>query len=144
MSGFAFHIVKQISVDLANEPGRLAALIEALAEAQILILGISVESGHSVSRIHFVVDNSPDEAVRVLAKLGENVSMEDVLAITILERKGVELMRITRVLADANINIETIYLTSAAEGTKPTVYISATRVPAEEVMKLLQVALEEK
>lgn len=137
MSEFEFGIVKQISVDLANEPGTFAALTEALAADKVLILGISVESGHSVSRVHFVVD-SPQNAMQVLAEKGEHVSMKDVLSVTVLERKYGQIARIARVLADAEINIEAVYLTSAAEGTKPTIYISATRVSVEDVLKCLE------
>ncbi len=137
MQEFAFTIVTQLSVDLANEPGSLASLTEALADAQVLIHGISVESGHSVSRAHFVVNNS-ESAFAILEEQGEHVSKKDVLAVTILQRRVGQITRITRALADAHINIDTIYLTSAAEGTKPTLYISATRVPALEVMRCLE------
>ena len=142
MRDFAFNIVKQVSVDLANEPGTFASLTEALAEANLLIHGISVESGHSISRVHFVV-NRCDDAVRVLAERGEQVSTREILAVTILQRKVGQITHIARALADAGINIDTIYLTSAAEGTKPTIYISATRMSASEVMECLTSALSD-
>ena len=142
MPEFAFDIVKQISVDLPNEPGSFAKLAEALASANVLIQGISVEAGYSVSRVHFVVDAGHIEsAARVLAEQGEHESMKEILAVTILERKYGQIARIARILADAGINIDAIYLTSAAEGTKPTIYISATRESAQDVLARLESAL---
>jgi hypothetical protein len=75
MEEFSFTIVRELSVDLANEVGSFASLTEALAKAQVLIHGISVESGHSVSRVHFVVDN-PNAALSILEQEGERVSAD--------------------------------------------------------------------
>ncbi len=140
MSEFSFNIVTQISVDLSNEPGTFATLTEYLAKANVIILGISVESGYSVSRVHFVVDK-PEDAVQVLEGEGERVETSSILAVTFLERKVGQITRIARALADKNINIETIYLTSAAEGTKPTIYISASRTSPEDVKQCLETAI---
>jgi hypothetical protein len=137
MEEFSFTIVRELSVDLANEVGSFASLTEALAKAQVLIHGISVESGHSVSRVHFVVDN-PNAALSILEQEGERVSAKDVLAVTLLERRVGQITRIARALADAEINIDTIYLTSAAEGTRPTIYISGTRATPSEIRECLE------
>ncbi|MEN9560812.1 MAG: hypothetical protein RIQ56_85 [Candidatus Parcubacteria bacterium] len=140
MSEFALSTVRQINVDLVNEPGTFATLTETLSRAQVLIFGITVESGHRVSRVHFVVDNT-DAALDALRHSGEVVSENTVVAVTILERKVGQITRIARALSEAGVNIDTIYLTSAQEGTKPTIYISATNVSADEVLKCLQSAL---
>jgi hypothetical protein len=139
MREFAFNIVKQISVDLANESGSLATLMEGLLEVGVLVNGIMVDSGYSVSRVHFVVDK-PEAALEVLARYGERVSQKDVLAITILERKKGQVTRMTRALANAHINIDTIYLTSVGEGTRSTIYISPGRVSPQKVIECLESA----
>ncbi|MFZ2593188.1 MAG: hypothetical protein WAX38_00240 [Minisyncoccia bacterium] len=129
---YAVKTVKQISVDLSNEPGTLAVFAESLTKASVLIEGISVESGHGVSRVHFVVDK-PTEATAVLTELGENVSIKEILSVTLLERKMGQIAKIARMLADAQINIDVIYLTSAEQGTHPTIYISASNASVTDV-----------
>ncbi|MFM2414423.1 MAG: hypothetical protein RI911_116 [Candidatus Parcubacteria bacterium] len=129
-------IVKQISVDLTNEPGTLAVFAETLARSNVAIHGISVESGHGVSRVHFVVNNT-EKAIEVLTEIGENVSVKEILAVTINERKGGEISRIARKLADEQVNIDVIYLTSAEKGSHPTVYLSASNMGVHAVKALL-------
>jgi hypothetical protein len=102
----------------------------------VAIHGISVESGKGVSRVHFVVDN-PERALEVLTELGENVSMKEILAVTIVERKGGEISRLARKLADEQINIDVIYLTSAEKGSHPTIYLSASNASVHSVKALL-------
>jgi hypothetical protein len=128
--------VKQISVDLSNEPGTLATFAEALARLEVTITGISVESGRGVSRVHFVTSDA-DAAVKVLTEIGENVSIKEILAVTITERKGGEIAKIARKLADEQINIEVIYLTSAEKGSHPTIYLSASNAGVSQVKALL-------
>lgn len=133
---FDITIVKQISVDLTNEPGTLAVFAESLSRRGAAIHGISVESGQGVSRVHFVVDHT-EHAIEVLTEIGENVSVKEILAVTIAERKGNEVARIARKLADEQINIDVIYLTSAEKGSHPTIYLSASNAGVHSVKALL-------
>jgi hypothetical protein len=132
MHEFDIAVVKQLSVDLTNEPGSLATMAEALTRVNVLIEGISVDSGKGVSRVHFVVDK-PEEGSKVLVQLGENVTEKEILSIVPQVRSMGQIAKIARVLADEQINVDVIYLTSAEKGTHPTIYLSASNVSAHDV-----------
>jgi hypothetical protein len=103
-------IVTQLAVFLANRPGALARLCEALALAGINIHAISTSDtvDHTVVRL---VVTDPRKALFLLEERGTLVVENDVLLIEIENQPGA-LADIAGRLAQAQINIEYLYSTA--------------------------------
>jgi hypothetical protein len=101
------HITKQLAVFLDNQPGMLAAVADALAEANINIYAISTSDtvDHSVIRL---VVNDYRKALEVFEAHGTLVVDDDVLMIEGDNKPG-SLAKIAHKLANAKINIEYAY-----------------------------------
>ena len=98
----------QLAVFLANRPGTLARVCEALANAQINIhaLATSDTVDHSVVRM---VVSDPTKALMLLGEAGVLALETEVLMIETASEPGV-LTKIAERLAEAEINIEYAYL----------------------------------
>lgn len=100
-------ITKQLALFVANRPGTLARVCEALRLAKINIYAISTSDtvDHIVVRM---VVSDPKEALRIFAEHGSLVVESDVLMIESSNQPG-SLAATARKLADADINIEYAY-----------------------------------
>lgn len=102
-------------VRMENLPGRLASLAEALA-----VFGVNVEAlaayGHDGdSSVRLIVDDAPMTR-RVLDEAALHFEENTVLTVHLPHQPG-ELASMTRLLADAGVNIEALYvLRSNADG----------------------------
>jgi hypothetical protein len=98
----------QLAVFLANRPGALARVCEALANAKINIhaLATSDTVDHSVVRM---VVSDPTKALMLLGEAGVLALETEVLMIETASEPGV-LAKIAERLAEAEINIEYAYL----------------------------------
>jgi hypothetical protein len=98
----------QLAIFLANRPGALARVCEALANAKINIhaLATSDTVDHSVVR---VVVSDPTKALMLLGEAGVLALETEVLMIETASEPGV-LAKIAERLAEAEINIEYAYL----------------------------------
>jgi hypothetical protein len=98
----------QLAVFLANRPGALARVCEALAKAEINIhaLATSDTIDHSVVRM---VVSDPTKALMLLGEAGVLALESEVLMIETENEPGV-LAKIAERLAEAKINIEYAYL----------------------------------
>src|SRR5947209_19879137 len=106
----------QLAVFLANRPGALARVCEALANAEINIhaLATSDTVDHSVIRM---VVSDPTKALMLLGEAGVLALESDVITIEAQNAPGV-LAQIADRLAEAEVNIEYAYLAGGREGTK--------------------------
>ncbi len=107
----------QLAVFLANRPGALARVCEALAQAEVNIhaLATSDTVDHSVVRM---VVSDPTKALMLLGEAGVLALESDVLTIETENKPGV-LATIAERLAKAEVNIEYAYLAAppgAAKG----------------------------
>jgi hypothetical protein len=103
-----------ITVKLEDKPGTLAALGEVLGEADVNIEGICGVPCKGEGLLHILVQD-PILARSVLESSGFTISDERaVLLLNIIDRPG-ELGGIARRLADANININLLYLTAGMD-----------------------------
>ena len=107
----------QLAVFLANRPGALARVCEALAQADVNIhaLATSDTVDHSVVRM---VVSDPTKALMLLGEAGVLALESDVLTIETENKPGV-LATIAERLAKAEVNIEYAYLAAppgAAKG----------------------------
>jgi hypothetical protein len=107
--------MKEFSVTLANKPGQLATLAGQLADAGIHIESLAAIGSDGESLVRFM----PDDAVatrHVLKSAGVHFEERPVLDTFIPDEPGA-LAEVTQRLADADVNIDSIYLLhSNAEG----------------------------
>lgn len=99
--------VKQISVFLENQSGRLADVTKALAAQHIDINALSIADTTHFGILRLIV-NKPAEAETVLKDCGYTVSLSDVLAVAIEDTPGA-LAEVLDFLTDAKIGVEYIY-----------------------------------
>ena len=101
-----------LTIQLEDQPGTLAALGEALGAAHVNIEGICGFRCGDKGEVHILVEHA-DSAKRALESAGFVVeTVREVLVKDIVDRPG-ELGGIARRLAEANINLELLYLTAS-------------------------------
>jgi len=103
----------QLAVFLANRPGALARVCDALAKAEINIhaLATSDTVDHSVVRM---VVSDPTKALMLLGEAGVLALESDVLMIETENEPGV-LAKIAEQLSRAEVNIEYAYLAASPQ-----------------------------
>jgi hypothetical protein len=106
----------QLAVFLANRPGALARVCEALAKAEINVhaLATSDTVDHSVVRM---VVSDPTKALMLLGEAGVLALESDVLMIETNNKPGV-LAKIAERLAESEVNIEYLYLAGSPKAAK--------------------------
>jgi len=105
----------EFSLRLANRPGQLAVLSRLLAEAGINIETLAALSVDGESLVRLMVEDAA-EARRVLEESGISFEERAVLDTFLPNRPGA-LAEVTEDLANAGVNIDSIYLLhSNAEG----------------------------
>jgi len=106
----------QLAVFLANRPGALARVCEALAKAEINIHALATSDTVDHSVVRMVVSN-PTKALMLLGEAGVLALESDVLMIETDNKPGV-LARIAERLAESEVNIEYAYLAGSPEAAK--------------------------
>ena len=106
----------QLAVFLANRPGALARVCEALAKAEINIYALATSDtvDHTVVRM---VVSDPIKALMLLGEAGVLALETEVLSIETASEPGV-LGQIAERLAEADVNIEYAYLAGGREAEK--------------------------
>src|SRR5262245_12585997 len=109
-------IATQLAVFLANRPGALARVCDALADAGINIYALATSDtvDHTVVRM---VVNDPTKALMLLGEAGVLALEADVLTIETANQPGI-LAKIAERLAEAEVNIEYTYLAAGREAEK--------------------------
>ena len=100
-------ITTQFSLMLENRPGALAEACSELAAKAVNIEAIMAPDVRGWGSVRLVV-NHPDTARKVLQALGVKFMEDQVLALRLSDRPGA-LGRVTRKLAENDINIEYAY-----------------------------------
>lgn len=91
-----------------DKPGEIARLTEVLAKNAVNIRGISTDLGKSLPVVHVITDDEAS-ARRVLKAGGFDFLERDVLVISMSDKPG-ELAKITKKLAKAGVNIESMFI----------------------------------
>jgi hypothetical protein len=99
--------VRQLSVFIANESGRVSEVTSVLGEGGINIRGFSVSDTADYGILRLVVDK-PDEAHALLRRAGFTVKELDVICIDLPDVPG-GLAGVLRIVSDAGVNIEYVY-----------------------------------
>ncbi|MBC7765261.1 MAG: ACT domain-containing protein [Hyphomonadaceae bacterium] len=100
-------LVKQVSVFLENQAGRLAEVASVLADNQINIGALSMADTTDFGILRFIVD-APDDTIKVLKENGFTASTTNVIAVTVSDRPG-GLAQVLKVLDEAKIGVEYAY-----------------------------------
>jgi hypothetical protein len=100
----------EFSVILKDEPGTLARLGAALGDSGVNIEAIAGRSGEGTSRVQFVC-NAPARAAASLAAAGIAYTTREVIVVRVLDEPGT-LGDVALVMASADINIDSIYVTT--------------------------------
>ena len=103
---------KEFRVSLPNEPGQLARLGETLGQHGVNILTVAA-IGAANPVIALVTDNE-NQTREALQEMGLIFQELEILTVKMPNRPG-ELGILSKKLADANINIESIYLLGEGE-----------------------------
>ena len=108
--------IRQISIFLANEPGRLAGLCRDLAEADINITTLSLADTSDFGIVRMIVDDH-EKAKTVLRERGHMVNVSEVIAVCVPDRPG-GMAEVMTVLDQAGVNIEYSYAFAFHKGEK--------------------------
>ncbi|MGB4441232.1 MAG: ACT domain-containing protein [Coriobacteriia bacterium] len=100
-------VVRQLSVFIANEAGRVSEVTGLLGDNGINIRGFSVSDTIDYGILRLVVDK-PDEALATLKAAGFTVREDAVICIDLPDHPG-GLASVLRIVAEAGVNIEYVY-----------------------------------
>ena len=119
-----YQVRRQLTVSLENVPGRLATIAAALAENGINIDALSTMDSFEQGVIRLVASD-PSACRQMLTRRSLNVIDTDVLMMELTDAPGL-LAKISRSLADAKVNIDYGYATTAGLGSKTRLILRVT------------------
>lgn len=100
-------IIKQVTVFLQNEAGRLEEMTEILGQNNINISAISIAEAAEFGIARMIVDDD-EKAVHVLKERDFSVNLVEVLCVETPDTPGA-LYEVLRKLASAGINVSYMY-----------------------------------
>lgn len=100
-------LIKQISVFIENQPGKLSEVTQVLGENGIDMSALSLADTTDFGILRLIVDD-PERAANVLREHHFIVKLTDVVAAVMDDRPG-GLTAILSLLADANVSVEYLY-----------------------------------
>jgi hypothetical protein len=113
-------MAKQLSVTLANKPGRLSAMLAALNKEKVTCRALSVMDSGERGTVRFVPDNFA-AAAKILEKINVRSDSADVLLVEVPNQMGA-FEKICERLAADHLNIDYAYCSfnsaGAARGAK--------------------------
>lgn len=98
---------KQVSVSLVNKPGRLSAMLAALAKGKVALRALAVMDSGDRGRVRFVPDDF-SAASDVLEKMNTRFEVSDVLLVDLPAQPGA-FRKICEKLANEHLNIDYAY-----------------------------------
>jgi hypothetical protein len=101
--------VKELAIQVPNQPVQLAKISELMREAgiNILALFVSTDTASGQGLLRLVVDN-PEKAANVLTSQGMKVELAEVVAVEISHHAG-GLLAVLTSLKRAVVNVEYLY-----------------------------------
>ena len=127
--------IKQVSVFVGNETGRLVDMLEPLARSGINILALSVADSADFGIVRLVTSDT-EGAVRALHDAGFTLRVNEVLSYEMPNVPGGLLKSVAEPLARAGINLEYFYAFVRSEAGKATVVLKVDNLDrAEEVLE---------
>ena len=106
--------MKEFKVFVADRPGELSRVTDALSNAAVNIRAISSEAKHDNSFLRIVTgDVSTTE--KALKGTGMKYEVSEIMTLDLVDRPG-ELAKVARRLSRAGINVHSLYLLSSKNG----------------------------
>ncbi len=99
--------VKQISVFMENQPGRLAAVADVLGGAGINIMAMTISETREFGVVRMIVADW-ERGLKFLKDKGFTVTITDVLAIEMEDNPGA-LAKVLEVFVSRGLNVEYMY-----------------------------------
>jgi hypothetical protein len=99
---------------VADKPGELARVTEALANAAVNIRAIASETKQETSFLR-IVTSDVTTTEKALSQTGLKYDLSDILNLELLDRPG-ELAKVARRLSRAGINVHSIYILGSKNG----------------------------
>ncbi len=103
--------IKQLTVFLENQTGRLAEVAKILKDKNINLQGFSTTEARDYGILRLVVSDT-ELARQSLKDAGFTTHVADVICVKVEDKPG-ELYKVLYTLAKANINIDYIYVIAA-------------------------------
>jgi len=126
-------IIRQYTVFLPNVPGALSKFVELFANEGINIIGIASEIRDDSGVVRVAVDTDR-KVSHVLTGAGFTTIETPMISLELPDKPG-QMLRLTRVLGEHNINITTVYGT-AVGGASSRLLLNASDIDkALEVLK---------
>jgi len=127
--------IKQVSVFVGNETGRLVDMLTPLARQRIDILALSIADSADFGIVRMVVSDT-DGAVKALHDSGFTLRVNEVLSYELPQTPGGLLESVAEPLAKAGINLEYSYAFVQSETGKATVVLKVSDPErAEQILK---------
>jgi hypothetical protein len=121
--------VRQLSVFIANEAGRVSEVTRVLGDGGVNIRGFSVSDTADFGILRLVVDD-PDRAHVLLKEAGFTVKETEVICIDLPDRPG-GLASVLKIVSDAGVSIEYVYSLVAT-------YVALNVANADKALALLE------
>lgn len=99
--------VKQLSVFIGNETGRVSQVTEIMGAIGVNIRGFSVADTADYGILRLIVDD-PDKALTALQEAGFTVKVSEVICVELPDQPG-GLASILSVVSKAGVNVEYVY-----------------------------------
>lgn len=100
--------VKQVSVFVENQPGRLSDVLSALADSDINIRALSIADTVDFAILRLILSDV-EKGIQVLRDAGLTVRTNEVLQVEVPDDPGGLNDSLVKPLAEGGINIEYIY-----------------------------------
>lgn len=100
--------IKQLTVFLENQTGRLAEVSKILKDRNINLQGFSTTEARDYGILRLVVDDV-EKSRQLLKEAGFTTHVADVICIEVEDKPG-QLYNILNILADEGVNIDYIYV----------------------------------
>ena len=107
--------MRQFEIVVENRVGALADVCEVLSRANINLKAISTELKEGIGIIKVVTDDE-ERTKRALENAQMDFNEYEIVKATLRDKPG-EITRLTRALANLNIDIESVFLMDKKEGT---------------------------
>ena len=123
---------KQLSVFVENQPGRLSAVINLLAEHHVNLSALSLADTSKFGVLRLIADK-PDTASAALREAGIISKSTDVLTVAIDDTPG-SLTKVLDLLAGQDISVEYMYAFSAKQENKALMVFKVDALEAAEAL----------
>ena len=129
--------IKQVSVFIENQPGRLTAMLEALGKNAIDVRALSMSDTADFGIVRMILSDAA-KGVEALRQAGFTTRQDWILSAEIPDRPGGLLKTVAEPLAQAGINLKYLYFYIEAAASKSMVVLKTDDLEkAEQVLKSL-------